>query len=129
MTEEEAFQFGFMARCVEEGLSPADTALRAEKLAGILDQLGSGAATAGKYTALAPLALAAGVPAAAYGIGSIGGHLAATATSGTPEEYIDQAKHEELQDEYARRIEQIRKLRIARGMTADRKSSGRRVGF
>lgn len=130
MTPEEAFKFGFLARCVEMRLPDDEIQKRAEKLASI-SKVGfmSDPVESGK-NALLYAALAAGtVPALAYGGGRLLGHVAAGAGQPDPGEYIEQAKADELHDEYDRRIRQLQKLRAARGLVAERKPSGRRVGF
>jgi hypothetical protein len=134
MTPEEAFKFGFLARCVEMRLPNDEIQKRAEKLASVR-KVGFATLTlpdpveSGKNALLYGGAAAVAVPALAYGGGRMLGHVAAGAGQPDSGEYIEQAKTDELHDEYDRRIRQLQKLRAARGLTADRKSSGRRVGF
>ena len=132
MTPEEAFQFGFIARCVEEGLSADDIVQRAEKLASTLEKTALNASDvvgAGMKAVTLPLTAAALFPVATYAAGRGLGSLAAQASKTDPEDEIEWAKKQELKDEYDRRISELRKLQMTRGISGDRRPSGRRVGF
>jgi hypothetical protein len=121
MTSEEAFQFGFLARCVEEGLSPEETQARVEKLAWTLPMPTLGQLATG----------AIAVPALSYAGGRLLGHYAGGIGSADPEEYIEDLQTDELRDEYDRGIAKLRRLQAARAAAASatKKPTGRRVGF
>lgn len=121
MTTKEAFQYGFLARCIEEGLSPEETQRRLEKVA---------FNTPLTMAALASLALA-GPPIGGYAGGRYLGHLASEGTKTDPDHYVEDLQHDEILTEYEKAIDRMRKLQELRAdrVAAKKKPTGRRVGF
>ncbi len=99
MTDREAFKFGFLLRCADEGLSPEQTRERVKLAYG----LGAAAGLAIK----APLAIAAlGIPAAALA-GAGAGYVGAKLTD--PPVDPDEAKKQELIAAYRQQADRARR--------------------
>lgn len=99
MTDREAFKFGFLMRCADEGLSPAQTQERI-KLANLGSQL------MGAAVGLPAVAAVGGLGLAAAG-GAGAGHLMAKATE--PEMDAEDAKLQELIAAYRQQTDQARR--------------------
>lgn len=88
MTNREAFRFGFLLRCAEEGLNPDQTQQRVKQaFYGAAKDLGS--TLWGGLKTMGGLGIAGGV-----GVGAAGGYLAAKATE--PDADPEEAKLQEL---------------------------------
>lgn len=123
MQPREAFKIGFLARCVEEGLSPEETHARAKtaadcfaKQAGLKDTV-----DAVKGVGVPLALLAAGAPiltggGAAYFVNK------ATDTDATD---VQEIKDKELADTYRRMADQLRRQRKLRDYKSERKRTGR----
>lgn len=115
MEPREAFKIGFMARCVEEGLSQEKTAELMEKAAegwGLVD-----AAKAVLYPATA-LALAA--PPTMGGLAAYFKNK--TLDSDTND--VEEIKQKEMADSYRRMTDQLRRSKALRERKASKKRSG-----
>ena len=126
MNAREAFKFGFVSRCVEQGLTTPEQMLAAcetgfgksaafdpfKLLGAVGDTVGSAASW------LIPAAIAA-PPIAGYGLG----RLAAKATDADDFD-TDEAKRQELIDEYHTQAARARRQALVRKFTQARQQSG-----
>jgi hypothetical protein len=117
MTPQEAFKFGFLLRCAQEGLSPDQTRDRMAKFAsrakvalsmpfeGTLNNL----AGAAKNVALSVPALATRGTLASVALGGLGGVAGGYALSSAMDDAVDpnEARDEELIAEYRRAIQDL----------------------
>lgn len=101
MTDKEAFKFGFLLRCAQEGLTPEETRQRIEKTAALkradFDPLAA-MRSVGKGALLTALV-------APPAVGALGGYALATAHDDNYD--VDEAKKEEELAEYYRAIDQL----------------------
>lgn len=128
MDPREAFKVGFLARCVEEGLSLEEAGDRvkqaSEKLAGITDLLGK-VVDLGKPVVGAGMNW--GIPAMLAGppiLGGIAGFTAGKATD-IDDLDVDEVKKRELIDELNRQTERLKRERSIRDYRSQRKQTGR----
>lgn len=137
MRPHEAFKLGFLARCVEEGLSPDQTHALAKQAAdcctkqAFLDFLNNPAKATvdtGKSTldlvkgSLPLLGLAAAAPPVA---GALTAYLTNSATDVDDAAAVEDVKKQELIDNYKRMAEQLNRQRQLRDYKQQRKRSGR----
>ena len=122
MQPKEAFKIGFMARCVEMGMSPDETR-QLMKTAGevltkeaFLKALGEGAKALGKW-ALPVGALALAAP---WAVGGGTAYLANQATDVDATD-IEEVKKQELVESYKRMADQLRRQKELRDRKAARK--------
>ena len=139
MQPHEAFKLGFLARCVEEGLSPAQTNSLAKTAADLLNKQAfvreaigqvtgtvKDTADAGKSVvefgkSMWPLAaLAVGVPA---GAGALAAYLQNSATDVDSSD-VEDAKQQELVDTYRRMSDQLGRQKQLREYKQQRKRTG-----
>lgn len=125
MNAREAFKYGFMSRCVEAGLTTPAEMLGRVKAAGILDALGFGAVSEGVKGLFGgakelvgtggPLlgAAALGLPPA---LGAVGGYTASK-LSDISDVDVDEAKKQELINEYRSQSERLRREGALRRFT------------
>ena len=118
MDPREAFKIGFMARCIEEGLSQEKTAELVEKAA---EGTISGLVDAGKAVGY-PLALAA--LAAPPTIGGLAAYFNNRALDTSDQGDVEEIKQRELTESYRRMAEQLRQTKALRDRKAKRKRSG-----
>ena len=118
MDPREAFKIGFMARCIEEGLSQEKTAELVEKAA---EGTISGLVDAGKAVTY-PLALAA--LAAPPTIGGLAAYFNNRALDTSDQGDVEEIKQRELTESYRRMAEQLRQTKALRDRKAKRKRSG-----
>lgn len=118
LTPREAFKVGFLARCAEEGLSPAQiqdrVKLARDKFAGVLDSLGHAAGSV--FSTGAPLALIA--PPA---LGAIAGYGLSRATD-IDDTDVDEIKNNELLDTYANETAKLRRQKAVRDFKSQAKA-------
>lgn len=123
LTPREAFKFGFLARCVEDGLSPAQVV---EKAAAVFIHDPFGAAEdAAKSTA--KLMMGVGVPlalAAPPVLGGLAGFGLSRATDVNQRD-VDEVKNDELTDEYRRQADLLRRTQALRTARKNRRRTGR----
>lgn len=118
MEPQEAFKIGFMARCVEEGLSQEKTAELIEKAAdGTLSGLVEGA----KAVAYPAAALALAAPPT---LGGLAAYFNNKAVDTADEGDVEEIKKKELRESYRRMAEQLRESKRLRERKASRKRSG-----
>ena len=120
MTPREAFKIGFMARCVEEGLST-------EKTAALMEKAGEswlGSLLEGGKSVMYPLgALALATPPA---IGGLAAYFNNKATD-TDADAVEEIKQKELIDSYGRMAEQLKQRKRLRERKAERAAEKRQV--
>ncbi len=116
MEPREAFKIGFMARCVEEGLSQEKIAKLIEKSAS-LEGLVEGA----KAVAYPAAALALAAPPT---LGGLAAYFNNKAVDTADEGDVDEVKKKELRDSYRRMAEQLKQSKRLRERKASRKRSG-----
>jgi len=128
MTNNEAFKFGFLMQCAEEGLSQEETHERMAKAAALLKtanpltavikelyELGKGGLKSTSEAVSKAVLPAIGVAAAAPpAIGALGGLTLARMRDSAHDE--DEAKTNEEIAEYAKAIEQLRRSRRQRAI-------------
>jgi len=119
MDPREAFKIGFMARCIEEGLSQEKTAELIEKAAdgGTI----SGLVDAGKAVLYPAAALALAAPPT---IGGLAAYFNNRALDTSDEGDVEEIKQRELTESYRRMAEQMRQTKALRDRKAKRKRSG-----
>lgn len=137
MRPQEAFKLGFLARCVEEGLSPEQTHALAKQAAdcftkqAFLDFLNNpakatvdtGKSTVDLLKGSIPLALAAAaVPPA---VGGLAAYMANSATDVDDNSAVEDVKKQELIDNYKRMAEQLNRQSQLRQYKQERKRTGR----
>ena len=121
MTPREAFKIGFMARCVEEGLSTEKTAALMKEaadpswLSSIVD--------AGKGILYPAAALALAAPPA---VGGLAAYFNNKATD-TDADAVEEIKQKELIDSYGRMAEQLKQRKRLRDRKAERAAEKRQV--
>src|SRR6056297_3719453 len=123
MQARDAFKIGFLARCVEEGLSPEATHDLAKSAADCFDKYASGfkdIVDAAKGIAYPTAMLAAAAPIALGG-GAAYFKNKATDTDATD---IEEIKQKELLDTYNRMAEQLERQKQLRKYKAERKRTG-----
>jgi hypothetical protein len=123
MHPKQAFQIGFLARCVEEGLSPEATRALVKSAAEHFEKVGFGfkdTVDAAKGIGY-PAALLAGAAPIALGGGAAYLVNKATDTDATD---IEEIKQKELLDMYRRMADQLQRQRKLRDYKADRKRTG-----
>jgi len=107
LTNRQAFKFGFLLRCADEGLSREETEQRInlgiQKLAGILGDAVNTGTDLAKFVALKAPFVGLG---AVTGIGGLGGLLAAKATEGDVD--ADDYKKQELISRYTMLAQQAK---------------------
>jgi hypothetical protein len=97
MLPQEAFKVGFMLRCADEGLSPAEAQERIQKAAACMEKQSIQALTSG-LQGLGDLGLA-GAIGAPVGLGVLGGYL------------LNKARESEVDEDDVRRDELIQELK------------------
>ena len=116
MTPKEAFRFGFMARCIEEGLSHEKTAELIKKaddnIIGMLKEV--------TYPALG---LALATPPA---VGGLAAYFANKATD-TDASDVEEIKQKELIESYSRMAQQLERQKALRESKAERNKRKRQV--
>lgn len=114
MDPREAFKIGFMARCIEEGLSQEKTAELMEKAAmgGLVD--------AGKAVLYPAAALALAAPPT---LGGLAAYFKNKATDSDASE-IEEIQQQEQADTYRRMADQLRRAKALRERKAGKKRSG-----
>jgi hypothetical protein len=124
MHPREAFKIGFLARCVEQGLSPEDTRALAKSASDCFEKAGfSGfkdVLDTAKGIGYPALAAAAAAPIA---LGGGAAYFANKATD-TDATDIEEIKQKELVDTYRRMADQLRRQRKMRDYKAERKRTG-----
>jgi len=125
MQPREAFRIGFLARCVEEGLSPEDTRRLTKSAASLFIKAGfpvtlRGLVEAAKGVGYPTLAAAATAPPA---IGGLTAYLNNSAQDVDATD-IDEIKQRELAQIYRRMSEQLRRKQQLRQTEAQRKPAG-----
>jgi len=128
----EAFKVGFLARCVEDGLSPDEMLDRVkfaaellEKRAGIISTLGGKLADVGQ--GIGSAALGYGLPLALAAppiLGGVAGYGLARATD-IDDTDIDDVKDREVMDEYVRQTARLKRQRAARDYQKAKQQTGR----
>lgn len=111
MTNVEAFQFGFLLKCAEDGLPPAQVVERIEKLAALKDWIPSTKTLWDQGKNLAQLGVVgAAAPALA---GALGGGALGYGLARAQDEPLtaEEARKEELIAEYKRAIQEITRRR------------------
>lgn len=140
MQKHEAFKLGFLARCVEEGLSPEQTYGLAKQAEGegwlpgpnwlakqifgpvqTAAETGKSVADLAKSTLLPLGALAVGVPASA---GALAAYLQNNATDVDGND-VNDAKRQELLETYRRMSDQLKRTKELRDYKQTRKQTGR----
>lgn len=124
LTQKEAFTFGFLTRCVEEGLSPDEIDERV-KFAHAMEKAadgGWGDVVKGLGSSAWGL-LGIGLPAAAAGLGAGGGYLAAK-MRGETDLSPEDVKRQELINAYRRAAQQARTEASQPGREKEKKPSG-----
>lgn len=133
MLPQEAFKLGFLARCVEEGLSPEQTHNLAKQASLIPfgDFIGNPAkATVETGKSMVDLAKS-GVPLAMLGlaappaIGGLAAYMANKATDVDDAAAMEDVKKQELIDNYRRMAEQLNRQQQLRQYKQQRKRTGR----
>jgi hypothetical protein len=119
MDPREAFKIGFMARCIEEGLSQEKTAELIEKAA--LDGAISGGVDALKAVLYPAAALALAAPPT---IGGLAAYFNNRALDTADEGDVEEIKQRELKESYRRMAEQLRQTKALQDRKAKRKRSG-----
>tara|TARA_R110000751_G_scaffold62759_4_gene129716 strand:- start:416 stop:781 length:366 start_codon:yes stop_codon:yes gene_type:complete len=117
MEPREAFKIGFMARCVEEGLSHEKTAELMEKAA---DSTLSGIIDAAKSAIYPAVGLALAAPPTLGGLTAYFKNK--TLDSDTDE--VEEIKQKEMADSYRRMADQLRRSKALRGRKKSKKRSG-----
>lgn len=117
MEPREAFKIGFMARCVEEGLSQEKTAELIEKAADGLEGIVEGV----KAVAYPAAALALAAPPT---LGGLAAYFNNKAVDTADEGDVDEIKKKELRESYRRMADQLRQAKSLRERKASRKRSG-----
>lgn len=123
MHPREAFKIGFLARCVEEGLSPDETRALAKSASDCFAKQAFGLNDTVKAikSVTIPGALAlAGAPILAGG----GAAYFANQATDTDATDIEEIKKKELVDTYRRMADQLRRQRKLRDYKAERKRTG-----
>jgi len=124
MQPREAFRIGFLARCVEEGLSPEDTRRLTKSAASLFTKEAvvtlRGLVEAAKGVGYPTLAAAATAPPA---IGGLTAYLNNSAQDVDATD-IDEIKQRELAQIYRRMSEQLRRKQQLRQTEAQRKPAG-----
>jgi hypothetical protein len=140
MRPNEAFKLGFLTRCVEEGLSSAQTNALAKRAADVMTKQGftewlskqvfgpvrttantvKSVADAGTSLAMPAAALAIGVPAS---LGGLAAYLHNKATD-IDSDAVDSAKKQELLDTYQRMTDQLGRKKQLREYKQQRKRTG-----
>ena len=124
MQPREAFRIGFLARCVEEGLSPEDTRRLTKSAASLFTKEAvvtlRGLVEAAKGVGYPTLAAAAIAPPA---IGGLTAYLNNSAQDVDATD-IDEIKQRELAQIYRRMSEQLRRKQQLRQTEAQRKPAG-----
>lgn len=105
MDDKDAFKFGFLLRCAQEGLTPQQTRERIEKTAALSKEGWNPLKPVGTLGRGALLAALVGPPV----LGTLGGYTLATTSDDSYD--IDEAKKEEELAEYYRAIDQLARSR------------------
>jgi hypothetical protein len=115
----QSFKAGFLAKCAEDGLTPAEAAARAAGARRLVEKRAfwSELANAGVLGA-------EGLLLAPPAVGAIGGHALARLTD-VDVSGPDDVKKEELADEYLRNAEQLRLAAAGRRHREARRGGGR----
>lgn len=137
MQAHEAFKLGFLARCVEAGLTPEQTCELAKRAADCLTKqafdwtrlnplpplLNTGAAVLNFGEASAPyLAAAAAIPPS---LGAAAAYLVNSATDVDDDAAVADVKKQELIDNYQRMAEQLARRKQSQQYSKQRKRTGR----
>lgn len=127
MTELDAFRHGFLFRCAEEGLTPAESQARAEKLASVLEKqalLGEAREGVGLLKDL--LGVGLGIGGAGLGASVLAGALPGYALAKSQDSSLDadEVKRQELAATLRLHAEQLRRANSLR--TAARATGTRR---
>jgi hypothetical protein len=117
MDPREAFKIGFMARCIEEGLSQEKTAELMEKAA---DGGLTGLVNAAKAVAYPAAALALAAPPT---LGGLAAYFKNKATDSDASE-IEEIQQQEQAETYRRMADQLRRAKALRERKAGKKRSG-----
>lgn len=131
LTDKEAFKVGFLARCVQDGLTP-DQMLARVKLA--TDMLEKRAFIGGLLSGAAGAVGGAAKSVAGYGVplalaappilGGLAGYGLAKATD-IDDTDVDAIKNQELVEEYRRQAEALKRQKAVRDYTKEVKHTGR----
>lgn len=113
MDPREAFKIGFMARCIEEGLSQ-------EKTAELMEKAGNGLVDAAKAVAYPAAALALAAPPT---LGGLAAYFKNKATDSDASE-IEEIQQQEQAETYRRMADQLRRAKALRERKAGKKRSG-----
>lgn len=113
MEPREAFKIGFMARCIEEGLSQ-------EKTAELMEKAGNGLVDAGKAVLYPAAALALAAPPTLGGLAA----YFKNKTMDSDANEVEEVKQQEMADSYRRMADQLRRARALRERKASKKRSG-----
>lgn len=131
LTAQDAFKAGYLARCVEDGLSPDEIAGSVKVASdllekqGLLDKLLGSALDVGK--GVAGTAAHYGIPAAILAppiLGAAGGYGLAKLTDIDDRDVAD-IKDREVIDEYHRQTEKLQRRKAVRDFLKNRQTSGR----
>jgi len=117
MEPREAFKIGFMARCVEEGLSHEKTAELMEKAA---SSTLSSLLEFGKGVIIPAAAVAAAAPPTLGGLAA----YFKNKTMDSDSDDIEEIKQKEMADSYRRMADQLRRAKALQTRKAGRKRSG-----
>lgn len=131
LTPLEAFKCGFLSRCIEDRLTPEQTAASVKRACdfmekqGVLDKLVGGAMDVGKDA----LGLTArlGIPAAVLApwvLGGAGGYGLAKAVD-IDDNDVDEIKNREVVDEYNRQAEKLERQKAVRDFLRARQKTPR----
>jgi transcription initiation factor TFIIIB Brf1 subunit/transcription initiation factor TFIIB len=122
MHQKQAFKIGFLARCIEGGLSPEATRTLVKSAA---EHFGKSSGVVREAVdlvkSLGPAALVAGAAPIALGGGAAYFANKATDTDATD---VEEVKQKELVDTYRRMADQLQRQRKLRSYKADRKRTG-----
>lgn len=136
LTPGDAFKVGFLLKCAEDGLTPAETLARVsaaraavEKRAfDPIDRLANGIGSAfGGVTDVAKGLASYAVPAALIAppaIGALGGYALARATD-VDDTDVGEIKNREVIDEYKRQSDKLRRQTAVRNYQQQRTQTGR----
>ena len=122
MTPQEAFRFGFLARCVESNLTPEQTHELAKTAFDVLEKQASveGIVDAAKAVGYPAAALALTAPPA---LGGLAAYFSNKATD-IDDDDVESIKRQELISQYRRMADQLNRAKRQRLQRQDKKRTG-----
>lgn len=131
LSAQEAFKVGFLARCVQDGLSPDQMLDRVKAASDMLEKRavlnalvsGAGGMMGGAARTLASYGLPAALAAPPI-LGGLGGYALAKATD-MDDTDADSIKNQELVEEYRRQAERLKRQKAVRDYTQEVRHSSR----